>query len=40
MVVLLWVVLKLYRDVVVVWFIGSFLVSALILSMAVLVRER
>ena len=39
-VVLLWLVLKLYRDVVVVWFIGSFLLCALILSMAVLVREK
>ena len=39
-VVLLWLVLKLYKDVVVVWFIGSFLVCALILSMAVLVREK
>jgi len=40
MVVLLWLVLKLYQDVVVVWFIGSFLLCALILSMAVLVREK
>jgi ATP synthase protein I len=39
-VVLLWLVLKLYQDVVVVWFIGSFLPCALILSMAVLVREK
>ena len=36
----LWLVLKLYKDVSVVWFIGSFLASILILSLAVLVREE
>jgi F0F1-type ATP synthase assembly protein I len=33
-------VLKLYKDVSVIWFIGSFLASVLILSLAVLVREE
>ncbi len=39
-VALLWLVLKIYKDASVVWFIGSFLVSILILAMAPLVRDR
>ncbi len=39
-VVLLWLVLKIYKDASVVWFIGSFLVSILILLFAPLVRDR
>jgi F0F1-type ATP synthase assembly protein I len=39
-VVSLWLVLKFYEDVSVAWFIGSFLVSALILSLAMLIREK
>ena len=38
-VLLLWLVLATYKSVLIVWFIGSFLVSALILSMAALVRD-
>jgi ATP synthase protein I len=39
-VVLLWLVLKIYKDASVVWFIGSFLVSILIPVFAPLVRDR
>lgn len=39
-VVLLWLVLKIYEDASVVWFIGSFLVSILILVLAPLVRDQ
>lgn len=39
-VALLWLVLKIYKDASVVWFIGSFLVSILILVLAPLVRDR
>ncbi|HLB15155.1 MAG TPA: ATP synthase subunit I [Burkholderiales bacterium] len=39
-VVLLWLVLKIYKDASVVWFIGSFLVSILILVLAPLVRDQ
>jgi ATP synthase protein I len=39
-VVLLWLVLTTYKDVAIVWFIGSFLASALILSIAPAVRDR
>ena len=39
-VVLLWLVLTNYKDVAIVWFIGSFLASALILSIAPAVRDR
>lgn len=39
-VALLWLVLKIYKDASVVWFIGSFLVSILILVFAPLVRDR
>ena len=39
-VVLLWLVLTNYKDVAIVWFIGSFLVSALILSVAPAVPDR
>jgi ATP synthase protein I len=39
-VVSLWLVLKFYKEVSVVWFIGSFVVSVLILSMAMLFREK
>jgi ATP synthase protein I len=38
-VVLLWLVLTTYKDAVVVWVVGSFLVCAVILSMAGLVRD-
>ena len=38
-VILLWLVLATYRDVVVLAFIGSFLVTVLIFSMAFFVRE-
>jgi ATP synthase protein I len=38
-VVLLWLVLITYKGVLIVWFIGSFLLSVLILSMAALVRD-
>jgi ATP synthase protein I len=38
-VVLLWLVLTTYKNVVVIWFIGSFLVSVLILTAAALVRD-
>jgi hypothetical protein len=38
-VVLLWLVLATYKDAVVVWVVGSFLVCAVILSMAGLVRD-
>ncbi len=38
-VLLLWVVLSSYKDVVVLGFIGSFVVSLGILGMAILVRE-
>lgn len=40
MVVLLWLVLTTYKDVAIVWFIGSFLASALTLSIAPAVRDR
>lgn len=36
----LWLVLTTYKDVVVVWFIGSFLATVLILSIAPAVRDR
>jgi F0F1-type ATP synthase assembly protein I len=39
-VVALWLVLTTYKEVAIVWFIGSFLASALILSIAPAVRER
>ena len=39
-VVLLWLVLTNYKDVAIVWFIGSFLASALILSIAPALRDR
>ena len=39
-VVLLWLVLTHYKDVAIVWFIGSFLASALILSIAPAVPDR
>jgi len=39
-VVLLWLVLTNYKDVAIVWFIGSFLASALILSIAPAVPDR
>ena len=39
-VVLLWLVLKIYKDASVVWFIGSFLVSILILVLTPLVRDQ
>ena len=38
-VILLWLVLALYKDVVLVAFIGSFIVSILVFSMAFFVRE-
>lgn len=38
-VVLLWLVLKLYKDAQIVWFIGSFLASALILSVVPVLSE-
>ena len=39
-VVLLWLVLTNFKDVAIVWFIGSFLASALILSIAPALRDR
>ncbi len=39
-VVLLWLVLTTYKEVAIVWFIGSFLASALILAIAPAVRDR
>jgi ATP synthase protein I len=39
-VVLLWLVLTTYKEVAIVWFIGSFLASALILTIAPAVRDR
>ena len=39
-VVLLWLVLTTYKEVAIVWFIGSFLASAVILSIAPAVRDR
>jgi ATP synthase protein I len=39
-VVLLWLVLTTYKEVAIVWFIGAFLASALILAIAPAVRER
>lgn len=39
-VVLLWLVLSTYKEVAIVWFIGSFIASALILSFAPAVRDR
>jgi ATP synthase protein I len=38
--ILLWLVLALYRDVVVIAFLASFMVTALIFSMAFFVRDR
>jgi ATP synthase protein I len=38
--ILLWLVLALYRDVVVIAFLASFVVTALIFSMAFFVRDR
>ncbi|HEX7951444.1 MAG TPA: ATP synthase subunit I [Burkholderiales bacterium] len=38
-VILLWLVLALYRDVVLIVFIGSFIVSILVFSMAFFVRD-
>jgi ATP synthase protein I len=38
-VILLWLVLALYKDVVLVVFIGSFIVSILVFSMAFFVRD-
>lgn len=40
MIVLLWLVLATYRDVVVVGFIGTFVVTVLVFTMAVFVREE
>ena len=40
MVVLLWLVLTTYKEVAIVWFIGSFLASALILTIAPAVQDR
>jgi ATP synthase protein I len=37
---LLWLVLALYQDVVVVWLIGSFVVSILIFSMALFAGDK
>jgi ATP synthase protein I len=39
-VVLLWLVLTTYKEVAIVWFIGAFLASALLLAVAPAVRER
>ena len=39
-VVLLWLVLTNFKDVAIVWFIGSFIASALILSIAPALRDR
>jgi ATP synthase protein I len=39
-VVALWVVLTTYKEVSIVWFIGAFLASTLILSIAPAVRDR
>lgn len=39
-VALLWLVLSTYKEVAIVWFIGSFIASALILSIAPAVRDR
>ena len=39
-IVLLWLVLTNYKDVAIAWFIGSFLASALILSIAPAVPDR
>ncbi|MGH7186735.1 MAG: ATP synthase subunit I [Pseudomonadota bacterium] len=39
-VVLLWLVLTTYKEVAIVWFIGSFLASVLILVIAPAVRDR
>jgi ATP synthase protein I len=36
----LWLVLTTYKDVAIVWFIGSFLATVLILSIAPAVRDR
>lgn len=38
--ILLWLVLTLYRDVIVIAFVASFVVTALIFSMAFFVRDR
>jgi ATP synthase protein I len=38
-VVLLWLVLSTYKNVIVVWFIGSFLISVLLLSGAAAIRD-
>jgi hypothetical protein len=38
--VLLWLVLSTYKEVAIVWFIGSFIATALILSFAPAVRDR
>ena len=38
-VILLWLVLAIYKDVVLIVFIGSFIVSILVFSMAFFVRE-
>ena len=38
-VILLWLVLALYKDVVLIVFIGSFIISILVFSMAFFVRE-
>jgi ATP synthase protein I len=39
-VVALWLVLTTYKDVAIVWFIGSFLATVLILAIAPAVRDR
>ncbi len=39
-VVLLWLVLTTYKEVAIVWFIGAFLASVLILAIAPAIRER
>lgn len=39
-VVALWLVLTTYKEVAIVWFVGSFLASALILSIAPALRDR
>jgi len=40
MIVLLWIVLATYRDVVAIGLIGTFIATVLIFTMAVLVREK
>ena len=40
MVVLLWIALAAYRDVVAIGLIGTFIATVLIFTMAILVREK